>query len=38
MYRKKALRQETMFIAGRLSDFIPDDHILKRVNKVLDLS
>ena len=38
MYRKKALRQETIFIAGRLSDFIPDDHILKRVNKVLDLS
>lgn len=38
MYRKKAIRQETMFIAGRLSDFIPDDHILKRVNKVLDLS
>jgi transposase len=31
-------RQEEMFIAGPLSSFIPDDHILKRVNKVLDLS
>lgn len=27
-----------MFIAGRLSDFIPDDHILVKVNKVLELS
>jgi transposase len=31
-------QQEEMFIAGSLSSFIPDDHILKRVNKVLDLS
>ena len=38
MYRKKTVRQESMFIAGRLSDFIPDDHILVRVNKILDLS
>lgn len=38
MYRKKGLRQETLFVSGRLSDFIPEDHILKRVNKVLDLS
>jgi transposase len=29
--------QEEMFVAGPLSSFIPDDHILKRVNKVLDL-
>lgn len=38
MYRKKAIRQETMFIAGKLSDFIPDDHILVKVNKILELS
>jgi len=38
MYRKKTIRQESMFIAGRLSDFIPEDHILVRVNKVLELS
>jgi len=31
-------QQEEMFVAGPLSSFIPDDHILKRVNKVLDLS
>jgi transposase len=31
-------QQEEMFIAGSLSSFIPEDHILKRVNKVLDLS
>ncbi len=30
--------QEDLFVAGPLSDLIPDDHILKRVDKVLDLS
>ena len=30
--------QEDLFIAGPLSSLIPDDHILKRVDKVLDLS
>jgi transposase len=30
--------QEELFVAGPLSSLIPDDHILKRVNKVLDLS
>jgi transposase len=38
MYRKKSVRQESMFIVGRLSDFIPDDHILVKVKKVLELS
>jgi transposase len=30
--------QEDLFIAGPLSSFIPEDHILKQVDKVLDLS
>ena len=31
-------RQEELFVAGSLSSLIPDDHILKLVDKVLDLS
>jgi transposase len=38
MYQKKGAPQEALFIPGKLSDFIPEDHILVRVNKVLDLS
>ena len=30
--------QEELFVAGPLSSLIPDDHILKRVDKILDLS
>ena len=30
--------QEDLFVAGPLRDVIPDDHILKRVDKVLDLT
>jgi transposase len=30
--------QEELFVAGPLSSLIPDDHILKQVDKVLDLS
>lgn len=30
--------QEDLFVAGPLRDLIPEDHILKRVDKVLDLS
>jgi len=30
--------QEDLFVPGPLSSFIPNDHILKRVDKVLDLS
>jgi len=30
--------QEDLFVAGPLSELIPEDHILKRVNRVLDLS
>ena len=30
--------QEELFVAGPLSSLIPDDHILKRVDKVLNLS
>ena len=38
MFAKKPAVQESLFIAGSLSDLIPEKHILKRVNKVLDLS
>ncbi len=30
--------QEDIFVAGPLRDLVPDDHILKQVDKVLDLS
>ena len=30
--------QEDLFVAGPLRDLIPEDHILKRVNAILDLS
>jgi transposase/uncharacterized protein (UPF0179 family) len=30
--------QEDLFVAGPLSSLIPEDHILRRVNEVLDLS
>ena len=38
MIGKQDRDQRTLFIAGDLADFIPDDHILKQVHKVLDLS
>jgi transposase len=38
MIGKQERDQRTLFIAGDLADFIPGDHILKRVHKVLDLS
>ena len=30
--------QEDLFVAGPLSSLIPDDHILKRVDKIMNLS
>lgn len=30
--------QEDLFVAGPLRDLVPDDHILKRVDRVLDLA
>ena len=30
--------QEDLFVAGPLRDLVPEDHVLKRVDKVLDLS
>ena len=30
--------RRSLFIAGDIERFIPDDHILKRVDRVLDLS
>jgi len=37
MFRDKRPSQEMLFIPGRLSDYIPDDHILRRVHAILDL-
>jgi len=34
----KMTRQTQLFIPGDIGDFVPDDHILKRVDKVLDMS
>jgi len=38
MIGSKHRAQPTLFIPGSLEDYIPDDHILKRVDRVLDLS
>jgi transposase len=38
MIGRQERHQDQLFIAGQLRDLIPDDHILKRVDKVLDLS
>lgn len=38
MYRKQNPRQESCFIPGSLSDYVPADHVLKQVDAVLDLS
>ena len=37
MIGKQERWQEDLFVAGPLRDLVPDDHILKRVDKVLDL-
>lgn len=38
MIGKQDRWQEDLFVAGSMRDLIPDDHILKRVDKILDLS
>ena len=38
MIGKQERWQEDLFVAGPLSSLVPDDHILKQVDKVLDLS
>lgn len=38
MIGRQERRQKTLFIPGSIEDFIPDDHILKRVDRILDLS
>jgi len=30
--------QEDLFLVGELSDLIPEDHVLRRIDRVLDLS
>lgn len=37
MQTKRERRQEELFIASPLSALIPDDHMLKRVDRILDL-
>lgn len=38
MLGRKERRQSELFVAGALRDLIPDDHVLVRVDRVLDLS
>lgn len=38
MLGRKERRQPELFVAGSLRDLIPDDHVLLRVDRVLDLS
>ncbi len=38
MLDRKDRSQHALFILGSLVDYIPKDHILKQVDKVLDLS
>lgn len=38
MIGKKKRSQPTLFIPGSIEDFIPHDHILKKVDRVLDLT
>jgi transposase len=37
MIGKQDRSQGTLFIPGSLEQLVPDDHVLKRVDKVLDL-
>jgi len=37
MIGRKNREQRTLFIAGDIEQFIPEDHILKRVDRILDL-
>lgn len=38
MLGRRERRQQTLFFTCQLSDLVPEDHILKRVERVLDLS
>lgn len=38
MIEKRGREQKTLMIPGSIDDFIPEDHILKRVDRILDLS
>ena len=37
MLGERARRQEELFVSGKVKDLIPKDHILKRVDRILDL-
>jgi hypothetical protein len=38
MIEKRDREQQTLMIPGSIGDFIPEDHILKKVDRILDLS
>jgi transposase len=38
MLGKRERRQPELFVAGSLGDLVPDDHVLARVDRVLDLA
>ena len=38
MMGRQAGRQESLFYAFRLEDRVPSDHLLRRIDRVLDLS
>jgi hypothetical protein len=38
MLGKRERRQPELFVAGPLRDIVPDDHVLVRVDRVLDLA
>ena len=38
MLGRRERRQPELFVAGALRDVLPDDHVLVRVDRVLDLS
>jgi len=38
MLERREREQDCLFVVGSLRDLIPDEHILRRVDRVLDLS
>jgi hypothetical protein len=38
MIGRKDRSKRSLFIAGDIEQFIPDDHLLKRVDRILDLN
>ena len=38
MIGRQNRQQQQLFIAGDIQQFIPDDHILRRVDRIFDMS